>query len=188
MSREQILELHQKADFGIGNLPNWQQEIILKAINKVPEQRFQYMGDFKEAIRAKAVPVIFNRDILKAAQLAEYAQKALKTKKWRSAYKYLELADSKYPDNVSVLQVFGKYYLMMQKIHEAKEFFERALRLNPRLDLQKDLGWINLENKNYPIAISLLSDHYIAILQIMKPIIYCCAVITKRAGMSQPWS
>lgn len=159
LAREQILELHQKADFGIGNLPNWQQEIILKAINKIPELRFQYMGDFKEAIRRKAVPVIFNREILKAAQLAEYAQKALKTKKWRSAYKYLELADSKYPDNVSVLQVFGKYYLRMQKIHEAKEYFERALRLNPRLDLQKDLGWINLENKNYPIAISLLSDH-----------------------------
>ena len=71
----------------------------------------------------------------------------------------MELANNNYPDNVSVLQSFGKYYLLLQKIDKAKVFFEKALRLNPRLDVQKDLGWINLENKNYSIAISLLSDH-----------------------------
>ncbi len=158
-SKEQIIELHQKADFPIKQLPNWQQEIILKAINKVPELRFQYMVELEEAIKAKAVPVIFNKDILRAAELVKYTERALKTKKWRSAVKYLDLASNSYPDNVSVLQAYGKYYLLMQKIDKAKEFFEKALRLNPRLDLQKDLGWINLEKQNYPIAISLLSDH-----------------------------
>ena len=159
LSKEQILELHQKADFPINELSNWQQEIILKAINKVPELRFQNMTEFEEAIKAKAVPVIFRKEIIKAAQLVEFAERALKTKKWISAAKYLELADTKYPNNVSVLHAFGKYYLLMQKISIAKNYFEKALSLNPRLDLQKDLGWINLENKNYPIAISLLSDH-----------------------------
>jgi len=158
-SKEQIIQLHQKADFPIKQLPNWQQEIILKAINKVPELRFQYMVELEEAIKSKAVPVVFNREILKAAGLVAFAERALKLKKWRSAVKYLELANNTYPDNVSVFQSFGKYYLLMQKIDRAKVFFEKALRLNPRLDVQKDLGWINLENKNYPIAISLLSDH-----------------------------
>jgi len=159
LSREQIIELHQKADFQISKLPNWQQDVILKAINKVPELRFQNMTEFEEAIKAKAIPVIFNKDIIKAAQLVEHAEKALKTKKWINAAKYLELADSKYPNNVTVLHAFGKYFLQMQEIAKAQSCFERALSLNPRLDLQKDLGWINLENKNYPIAISLLSDH-----------------------------
>lgn len=159
LSEEQILELHQKSEFHIQHLPNWQQEIILKAINKVPELRFQYMVEFEEAIKAKSVPVIFKKDILKAAEMVDYAEKALTTKKWRSAAKYLELANNKYPDNVSVLKAFGKYYLLLQKIDKAKYCFEKALSLNRRLDLQKDLGWINLENKNYPIAISLLSDH-----------------------------
>src|ERR1017187_4815324 len=68
LSEEQIIELHQKADFPIKDLPNWQQEIILKAINKVPELRFQYMVEFEEAIKAKSVPIIFNKDILKAAE------------------------------------------------------------------------------------------------------------------------
>jgi len=158
-SKEQIIELHQKAEFPIKHLPHWQQEIILKAINKVPELRFQYMVELEEAIKAKAVPVTFNKEILKAAELVAYAEKAIKLKKWRNAVKYLELANNSYPDNVSVMQAFGKYYLLLQKIDKAKAFFEKSLRLNPRLDVQKDLGWIHLENQNYPIAISLLSDH-----------------------------
>jgi serine/threonine protein kinase len=97
LSKEQIHELHQKADFPINHLPNWQQEIILKAINKTPELRFQYMVELEEAINAKAVPVIFKKEILKAAELVEYAEKALRTKKWRNAAKYLEHANKTYP-------------------------------------------------------------------------------------------
>jgi spore coat polysaccharide biosynthesis protein SpsF (cytidylyltransferase family) len=33
----EIIEKHQISDFPIQELPNWQQEIILKAINKTPE-------------------------------------------------------------------------------------------------------------------------------------------------------
>ena len=159
LSIEDIIEKHQKADFPIQKLPNWQQEIILKSINKVPELRFQFMVEFEEAIKAKSVPIIFKKEGLKAAELVEHAEKALKTNKWRSAAKYLELANANYPNNVAVLQAFGKYYLRIQQIKKAKEYLEKALRLNPRLDVQKDLGWINLENKKYPIAMGLLSDH-----------------------------
>ena len=41
---EGIQALHDAGDFPIKTLPDWQQEIILKAINKVPELRFQSMG------------------------------------------------------------------------------------------------------------------------------------------------
>lgn len=159
LSKEQIIELHQRASFPIKHLPNWQQEIILKAINKVPELRFQHMAELQEAISAKAVPIIFRHDIIKAAELVEYAEKAFRTKKWRSAAKYLDIAYKKYPTNVMVLQAYGKYWLRTQQLSKARWSFEKALSLNPRLGLQKDLGWINLEDGNYPIAISLLSDH-----------------------------
>lgn len=159
LSREEIIEKHQSADFPIQQLPNWQQEIILKAINKVPELRFQFMIELEEALKAKSVPIIFNKDNLKAAELIALADKALKTNKWRNALKFLELAHKQYDNNVAVLQALGKYNLRIQKIDAAKKFYEKALKLNPRLDLQKDLGWINLEAKKYPIAIGLLSDH-----------------------------
>jgi tetratricopeptide (TPR) repeat protein len=60
---------------------------------------------------------------------------------------------------VNILLQKGKYYLMAQQIELAKNYYEKALKWNPRLDIQKELGWINLELKNYPTAISLLSDH-----------------------------
>lgn len=159
LSREEIIEKHQSADFPIQLLPNWQQEIILKAINKTPELRFQFMIELEEALKAKSVPIIFNKDNLKAAELIALADKALKTNKWRNALKFLELAYKQYDNNVAVLLALGKYNLRIQKIDAAKNFYEKALKLNPRLDVQKDLGWINLEAKKYPIAIGLLSDH-----------------------------
>ncbi|MBC7525381.1 MAG: protein kinase, partial [Flavobacterium sp.] len=159
LSTEEIIEKHQSADFPIQQLPNWQQEIILKAINKTPELRFQFMIELEEALKAKSVPIIFNKDNLKAAELIALADKALKTPKWRNALKFLELAYKQYDNNVAVLLALGKYNLRIQKIDAAKSFYEKALKLNPRLDLQKDLGWINLEAKKYPIAIGLLSDH-----------------------------
>ncbi len=159
LSQDEIIEKHQSADFPIQNLPNWQQEIILKAINKVPELRFQFMIELEEALKAKSVPIIFNKDNLKAAELIELANRALKTNKWRNALKFLELANKQYKNNVTVLQALGKFYLRVQKIEMAKFCYEKALKLNTRLDVQKDLGWINLEAKKYPIAIGLLSDH-----------------------------
>ena len=159
LSVEDIILVHQTADFPIQKLPNWQQEIILKAINIIPELRFQFMIELEEALKAKSVPIIFNKDNLKAAELIALADKALKTNKWRNALKFLELAHKQYDNNVAVLQALGKYNLRIQKIDAAKKFYEKALKLNPRLDVQKDLGWINLEAKKYPIAIGLLSDH-----------------------------
>lgn len=159
LSRNEILAKHQGSDFSIQTLPNWQQELILKSINKVPELRFQFMVEFEEALKAKAVPNIFQKEAIKAAELVGHAEKELKRNKWRNALNYLELANTNYPNNVSVLQSFGKYFLRTQQIKKAKENLDKALRLNPRLDIQKELGWINLENKKYPIAMGLLSDH-----------------------------
>jgi serine/threonine protein kinase len=66
LSREKIIEKHQSSDFPIQGLPNWQQKIIQKAINKTPELRFQFMVELEEALKAKSVPIIFNKDNLKA--------------------------------------------------------------------------------------------------------------------------
>ena len=156
---EEIIELHDLKDFGITGLPNWQQEIILKAIAKIPEQRFQSMKDFHEAIQAQSVPIIFDKEVIQAGDLAEKAEHLLLKKKWKSAYSILEYAESTLKPNVNVLLQKGKYHLMAQQIELSKTYYEKALKWNPRLDVQKELGWINLELKKYPTAISLLSDH-----------------------------
>jgi len=158
-SEYEILGMHDKKDFGITHLPNWQQEIILKAIAKIPEQRFQTMKEFNEAVQSKYVPIVFDREVIIAGGLSEKADLLMKRKKWNKAYSLLDYAERQLKPNVNVLHQKGKYFLLQQKIELAKEYYEKALKWNPRLDVQKDLGWINLEIKNYPTAISLLSDH-----------------------------
>ena len=158
-SPEELQAMHDKGDFPIKSLPGWQQEIILKAINKVPELRFQSMGDFAAAIRSKHVPLLLDKDAIRAGQSAERAERSLSTKKWVRAGSLLEFAAQKYPTNVNVLRALGRLHLMQQKICRAKSAYEQAIKLNPRIDVQKDLGWINLALKDYPAAISLLSDH-----------------------------
>lgn len=158
-TRNEILEIHDKKDFGIIHLPNWQQEIILKAIAKIPEQRFQNMKDFDEAIQAKNIPIVFDKEVILAGDIAEQADLLMARKKWSKAYSLLEYAEKQFKPSVNVLRLLGKYYLLQQKLKKAQEYYEKALKWNPRLDVQKDLGWINLEKKNYPTAISLLSDH-----------------------------
>lgn len=158
LSREEIIALHDKGDFPIKELPSWQQEIILKAINKIPELRFQSMVDFADAIKSKQVPFILNREIIKAGNLAEKIEWSLNHKKWNNARRSILTSEELEP-NVNIYKATGKYYLLTQNIKKAKKNYEQALKLNSRLDVQKELGWINLEMENYPTAISLLSDH-----------------------------
>ncbi|MEI2674371.1 MAG: FHA domain-containing protein [Chitinophagaceae bacterium] len=117
------------------------------------------MKDFNEAIQAQSVPIIFDKEVIQAGDLAEKAERLLQKKKWQSAYSILEYAERTLKPNVNILLQKGKYHLMAQQIELSKTYYEKALKWNPRLDVQKELGWINLELKNYPTAISLLSDH-----------------------------
>lgn len=158
-SPEEIQAMLDQSDFPIKSLPGWQQEIILKAINKVPELRFQSMGDFAAAIKSKHVPLLLDKDAIRAGQAAERAERSLSVKKWSKAGSLLKFAAGKYPTNINVLRALGRFHLMQEKIDLAKSAYEQAVKLNPRMDVQKDLGWINLALKDYPVAISLLSDH-----------------------------
>jgi len=156
---EEINSLHDSKNFPIKQHTQWQQDIILKAINKIPELRFQTMGDFAEAIELRQVPVFLNKELIEAGEIAKRLEQMLVSKKWLRVGKYVEEATLRYPDAVSILTVSGKYYLAQNKITLAKRFYDRALSLNPRLDVQKELAEINIGLKNYPIAISLISDH-----------------------------
>lgn len=158
-SADEILVIHDKKDFGISHLPNWQQEIILKAIAKIPEQRFQSMKDFNEAVQSQYVPIVFDNEVIIAGGIAEKSDTLLNRKKWIKAYALLDYAEKQLKPSVNILRLKGKYFLMQHKVELASNYYEKALKWNPRLDVQRDLGWINLEKKNYPTAISLLSDH-----------------------------
>lgn len=155
----EIIAMHDSKNFPIKHLPQWQQDIILKAINKVPELRFQTMRDFAEALELRQVPLFLNKEIIEAAEFAEKLERMLVSKKWLRVGKFVEEGSLRYPNAVNILTVSGKYFLLQNKISLAKKYYEKALSLNPRVEVQKELAEINISLKNYPIAISLISDH-----------------------------
>jgi hypothetical protein len=117
------------------------------------------MADFGDAIRGKHVPYVFDSSRIKADALAEKAEAHIARKKWKSAEKLAGQALLISPDCVTALLAAGRSQLLIRRIDRAKEYFSRALGVNPRIHVQKELGWLNLEEGHLPIAISLLSDH-----------------------------
>ena len=146
-------------DFVPEDIPRWVQEILLRATHPTPELRFQTMGDFREAIEGKHVPYIFDSTRIKAHRLAEKSEAALVRRKWKQAEKLADQALRIGPDSSAALVAAGRCQLLIRRIEKAKDYFGRALSINPRTHVQKELGWLNLEEGHLPIAISLLSDH-----------------------------
>ena len=158
-SPAQIGELLDQGKLPVQTLPIWQQEIVFKATQRDTDLRFQTMTDFADALRAQHVPLIIDQQALEAATIARRAEASLAKKKWKDVEGLIEHADEQFPTNVPLLKLSGRYYLYRNRPQQARSYFEKALRLNARLDVQKELGWINMEEGQYAAAISLLSDH-----------------------------
>ena len=158
-STTRIRELYYQSMLNIEGLQGWEQAIILKAVHPEPELRFQTMQEFHEAIKEQAIPFTLNKDAIKAGDFAEKANQLIKNKKWLKALSLLDYAEKNFNPSISVMETKGKYYLMQGNTALAKQYFEKALKWNPRINIQKELGWINLDQKNYPMAISMLSDY-----------------------------
>lgn len=154
-----LLHTKIKHNFIPSRLEAWVQELLLKATHPTPELRFQSMSDFGEAITSQHVPYVLNADRIKAHSLAEKAAVLLARKKWMAAQKCIFDALYVVPDCVAALIVAGRIELMLKRIAQAKTYFFEAVKINPRVHLQKELGWIALDEGNYPQAISMLTDH-----------------------------
>ncbi|MBK5295058.1 MAG: protein kinase [Acidobacteriia bacterium] len=144
-----------------GTLSQWIQEVLLRATHPTPELRFQVADDFAEAVAAKHVHYVLDKNSIKADALAREAESLIARRKFRSANKRITQAQHLSPDSVPVQVVAGKYHLNMGRISEAEVCLERALSLNPRTHVQKELAWLHLEQGDYAHAISMLCDHLI---------------------------
>ncbi len=142
-----------------GSLPRWVQEVLLRATHPTPELRFQSMAEFGEAIASQRVPFVLNGNHIEAHALAEKSERHLARKQWKLAEKLANQALVLSPDCTAALLAAGRCQLLIRRTQSARQFFSRALDVNPRIHVQKELGWLQLEEGHLPIAISLLSEH-----------------------------
>jgi serine/threonine protein kinase len=146
-------------DFIPADLPRWVQEVLLKATHPTPELRFQTAGDFADAIRGRHVAYVFDGNRIKADALAEKVESAISRRKWKTAERIASYALELSPDCIAALLAAGRCQLLLRRVDRASEYFSRAVSISPRTPVQKELGWINLEQGRLPMAISLLTDH-----------------------------
>lgn len=147
-----------KRDLPIYNLPEWLQDIIYHSLNPIPELRFQTAFEMAEAIKSQFAPAILDTNLIKSGRLAARAEAHLKSKKWRQAFTALNAALTLQPNNLSALRTQGQYYLLQNNITKANICFGRLLQLNPRAEVHKEYGMIQLESGKHREAISLLND------------------------------
>ena len=108
VSGRELLRSKIRHDFIPISLDRWVQEILLKATHPIPEQRFQTMLEFREAIESRRVPYVFDRNRIKAQKLAGRATSLLARKKWQSAKKACRAALRLSADCVAALIVAGR--------------------------------------------------------------------------------
>jgi Flp pilus assembly protein TadD len=155
----EAIQARVRHDFVSTGMSRWVQEILLKATHPTPELRFQTAEDFAEAIRGRHVSYVFDGNRIKADALARKVETALARRKWRTAEKLAKYALDLSPDCVAALLAAGRCQLLLRRIDRASECFSKALAISPRTPVQKELGWINMEQGRLPTAISMLTDH-----------------------------
>ena len=156
---DEAVQARIRHDFVSADLSRWVQEVLLKATHPTPELRFQTAADFADAIRAKHVSYVFDRNRIKADALAKKAEAAITRRKWKAAEQFASYALELSPDCVAALLAAGRCQLLIRRIDRAGEYFSKAVSVSPRTPVQKELGWISLEQGQVPTAISLLTDH-----------------------------
>lgn len=159
LQRDEAIQARIAHNFIPADLSRWVQEVLLKATHPTPELRFQTAGDFSDAIRGRHVPYIFDGNRIKADALAEKAEAAILRRKWKTAERIASYALELSPDCIAALLAAGRCQLLLRRIDRASEYFSRAISISPRTPVQKELGWINLEQGRLPTAISMLTDH-----------------------------
>lgn len=159
-SVEQIIQMHSDLSYPVESLPLWQQSVVLKAISRHPETRFQTMRDFAEALESKEIPFIIKKEIFDAGLVSEKIKHLIKRKSWLKAEALVEFAVEKYPTVLQILEVAGNYYLDRGKFSDAILLFERALyKSQSKAKYSKTTKGVHLEQGSYAKAMSLLSDH-----------------------------
>jgi len=157
--KKEIIEVKLNHSFIPASLPYWLQEIIIKATHPSPQLRFQSAFEFCNALKAKCVPYSINKENIKADKLFSYAQIFLSQKKWIKSKNYFDEGFRISTDSVLGNIIAGKYYLKTYQLNLSKEHFEKAMKINPGVNVKKELSEIHLDQGNYPQAISLLQSH-----------------------------
>lgn len=146
-------------DLGINTFPYWIQEIIMKMLSLNQNYQFKTMSDVVTAIETRNIPFQIDSESLQAANHAKQINSLLKRNKYYTIQLIVESMTPTFKNHSSILQVLGNYYLKVNKYRLAKKIFIALKEKLPSVDINKELGIINLESNIVGVAIKHLTEY-----------------------------
>jgi len=146
-------------DLGIKSFPFWLQEIIMKMLSINPSGQFKNMSEVVEAIETRNIPFQIDKESLNAANYSKQISNLLKRNKYYTIQLIVEKMTPSFKNHTSILHVLGNYYLKINKYRLAKKIFIALKEKLPSVDINKELGIINLESDIVGVAINHLTEY-----------------------------
>lgn len=146
-------------ELGIQSFPYWIQEIIMKMLSLNPNYQFKNMSEVVMAIETRNIPFQIDSESLQAANHAKQINSLLKRNKYYTIQLIVESMTPTFKNHSSILQVLGNYYLKVNKYRLAKKIFIALKEKLPSVDINKELGIINLESDIVGVAIKHLTEY-----------------------------
>lgn len=152
---KQILMI-KNADFPLGGLPYWLQQLLLKACHYDPSVRFQTMVEFHEAISKRHIPQIIDDHVLSANKQTQVLKMHIIRKRWIFAKKNIEAFNN---ESIGFLIEKGKYYLGTHQLEQAKEIFELVIKQDRNAPIAKNIAEIYLQHQEPSKAATILHGY-----------------------------
>jgi serine/threonine protein kinase len=158
-SRAQIINGHaSKYPSFTPEIPHWLSQIILKAIAKEPELRFQTAEEFHTALAEKRTPPLLRPEMITASMWNADAEEWMSKGKWLKAQRRLEEGLRLYKEYPVAHANIGLCYVNIGLPEKALFHFEIAhSHQNPAVI--KAHAKILIDNGEYGRAISMMSDY-----------------------------
>jgi len=155
---DEQVEIIKTANLPIDLLPYWLQNIILKAVHYDSSSRYTSMQEFHDSLIKRNIPHFLNSEIIALEKDAKRLSYFVKRKKWRKADLLIKTHTNLFK-NLNLVVNAGIFYLNTHKITEAQKCFERALKLNPQTNVEKQIAEVYLQNGNAAKAASILTGY-----------------------------
>ncbi len=146
----------KKADFPIGGLPYWLQQLLLKACHYDPSVRFQTMVEFHEAISKRHIPQIIDDQVIATNKQTQVLKMHIIRKRWNFAKNYIETFNN---ESIGFLIEKGKYYLGINQLDKAQVIFELVLKRDRHAPITKNMAEIYLQHQEPSKAATILHGY-----------------------------
>ena len=155
---QERFEIIKTGNLPISQLPMWLQDTILKAVHYEQLTRFDSMNEFYTALVKRNIPKFLDKSLIQDENEAKYLSYLVRNKKWIKANNFIN-SHPRILNNLNLIINTGNYYLKTHNIVNAKYFFEKALRFNPKAGIAKQIAEVYLQGGEPSKASYVLTEY-----------------------------